>query len=43
MKKKLFLTLIFITFLISCGKKSDPEYKGSLDITITLKPASAAA
>ena len=34
MKKKLFLTLIFITFLISCGKKSDPEYKGSLDITI---------
>ena len=31
MKKKLFLTLIFITFLISCGKKGDPEYKGSLD------------
>ena len=31
MKKKLFLTLIFTTFLISCGKKGDPEYKGSLD------------
>ena len=30
MKKKLFLTFIFITFLISCGKKGDPEYKGSL-------------
>ena len=35
MKKKLFLTLIFITFLISCGKKSDPEYKGSIDREIT--------
>ena len=34
MKKKLFLTLIFITFLISCGKKDDPEYKGSLDSPI---------
>ncbi len=34
MKKKLFLTLIFITFLISCGKKGDPEYKESLDRTI---------
>ena len=34
MKKKLFLTLIFITFLISCGKKGDPEYKESLDIRI---------
>ena len=31
MKKKLFLTLIFVTLLISCGKKGDPEYKGSLD------------
>ena len=34
MKKKLFLTLVFITFLISCGKKGDPEYKGSLDRAI---------
>ena len=34
MKKKLFLTLIFITFLISCGKKGAPEYKGSLDRAI---------
>ena len=31
MKKKLFLALIFINFLISCGKKSDPEYKGFID------------
>ena len=31
MKKKLFLTLIFITFLISCGKKGDPEYKAIND------------
>ena len=34
MKKKLFITLIFIIFLISCGKKNDPEYKGSLDRVI---------
>ena len=34
MIKKLFLTLIFMNFLISCGKKSDPEYKESLDRTI---------
>tara|TARA_B100000424_G_scaffold254975_1_gene233516 strand:- start:631 stop:762 length:132 start_codon:yes stop_codon:yes gene_type:complete len=34
MKKKLLITLIFMAFLISCGKKSDPEYKGSLDRTI---------
>ena len=34
MKKKLFLTLIFTTFLISCGKKGDPKYKGSLDRAI---------
>ena len=34
MKKKLFITLIFTIFLISCGKKGDPEYKGFLDKTI---------
>ena len=34
MKKKLFITRIFTIFLISCGKKSDPEYKESLDRTI---------
>ena len=34
MKKKLFITLIFTIFLISCGKKSNPEYKGSLDRAI---------
>ena len=31
MIRKVFLTLILIVFLSSCGKKSDPEYKGSLD------------
>ena len=34
MKKKIFLTLILTTLLISCGKKGDPEYKGYLDKTI---------
>ena len=34
MIKKVFLTLILILFLISCGKKGDPEYKGSLDRAI---------
>ena len=29
MTKKVFLTLILIVFLSSCGKKGDPEYKES--------------
>ena len=29
MIKKIFLTLILIVFLSSCGKKGDPEYKDS--------------
>ena len=29
MIKKVFLTLILIVFLSSCGKKGDPEYKES--------------
>ncbi len=29
MIKKAFLTLTLIVFLISCGKKGDPEYKES--------------
>ena len=29
MIRKVFLTLILIVFLSSCGKKSDPEYKES--------------
>ena len=29
MIKKVFLTLILIVFLSSCGKKGDPEYKDS--------------
>ena len=31
MKKKIFLLLILITLVISCGKKSDPEYKKSIN------------
>ena len=27
MKKKIILILFFFIFLISCGKKGDPEYK----------------
>ena len=34
MIKKIFIILIFITFAVSCGKKGDPEYKGSIDRTI---------
>jgi len=29
MIKKVFLTLVLIIFLSSCGKKGDPEYKES--------------
>ena len=29
MKKKIFLLLILITLVISCGKKDNPEYKDS--------------
>ena len=31
MMKKIFLTLIFITFIACCGKKGDPIYKESID------------
>ncbi len=31
MIKKIFLALIFITFIVSCGKKGDPKYKESVD------------
>ena len=32
MKKKIFLLLILITLVISCGKKDNPEYKESINI-----------
>ena len=31
MKKKIFLVLILINLVISCGKKGDPEYKESIN------------
>ncbi len=37
MIKKILLTVILLTFIISCGKKSDPEYKESKNIFINLK------
>ena len=29
MIKKILLSIIILTFIISCGKKADPEYKQS--------------
>ena len=29
MIKKVLLTVVLLTFIISCGKKDDPEYKES--------------
>ena len=29
MIKKILLTIIILTFFVSCGKKGDPEYKKS--------------
>ena len=29
MIKKIILVIIFLTFVVSCGKKSDPEYMES--------------
>ena len=29
MIKKILLTVVLLTFIISCGKKDDPEYKES--------------
>ncbi len=37
MIKKIILVIIFLTFVVSCGKKSDPEYKESKNIFIKLK------
>ncbi len=29
MIKKIILVIIVLTFVVSCGKKSDPEYKAN--------------
>ncbi len=31
MKIKIFLAIIIVNLVISCGKKSDPEYKKSIN------------
>jgi len=36
MIKKILLIIILLTFAVSCGKKSDPEYKES-KINILIK------
>tara|TARA_B100000700_G_C14227912_1_gene482311 strand:- start:198 stop:332 length:135 start_codon:yes stop_codon:yes gene_type:complete len=33
MKKKIILPLICFIFIVSCGKKADPEYKAEKYIT----------
>ena len=30
--KKIFITVVLSFLLVSCGKKADPEYKGSIKI-----------
>ena len=37
MIKKIMLIIVVLTFVISCGKKSDPEYKESKNIFINLR------
>ena len=37
MIKKILLTVIILTFVVSCGKKADPEYKQSNNIFINQK------
>ena len=32
MKKKAILAIFFLTIIISCGKKGDPEYKAFKNI-----------
>ena len=36
MKKKIIISLIFLLFLFSCGKKDDPEYKAEIIKSIKL-------
>ncbi len=37
MIKKIIFIIIIFTFVVSCGKKSDPEYKESKNIFINQK------
>ena len=37
MIKKIILAVIVLTFIFSCGKKSNPEYKESKNIFINHK------
>ena len=37
MIKKILLVVIVLTFVVSCGKKSDPEYNESKNILINQK------
>ena len=37
MKKNIILIIFFFIFLISCGKKGDPEYKAEKKQTILKK------
>ena len=35
--KKIFIIIILSFLLISCGKKADPEYKGSIETNSLIK------
>jgi len=35
--KKIFMIVILSFLLISCGKKADPEYKGSIGTNILIQ------
>ena len=37
MKIKIFLAIIIVNLVISCGKKSDPEYKQSIEKSLIEK------
>ena len=37
MKKKAILAIFFLTIIISCGKKGDPEYKESIKTINSVK------
>ena len=37
MKKKVFISFLCLLFMLSCGKKADPEYKASKNNSIIIK------
>ena len=37
--KKIFIIVVLGFLLISCGKKGDPEYKGSIKIDSLIQPS----